>query len=101
MAQSQGIGVPGSSQPAVASILDTDLYKARLLPPSQLGPALTRACAQLTMQNAVLHKFPDMEVTYQFTNRNGHKQPFTRRCYERVRKMVDGASLPSGPRPGS
>ncbi|KAH8994801.1 nicotinate phosphoribosyltransferase [Lactarius akahatsu] len=44
------------------SILDTDLYK-------------------LTMQQAVLHHFPSVQVTYRFTHRDANVY-FTRSCYE-------------------
>ncbi|KAH9481535.1 putative nicotinate phosphoribosyltransferase [Psilocybe cubensis] len=50
------------------SILDTDLYK-------------------LTMQQAVLHHFPDTEGTYRFTNRNKGVL-FSRQCIERFRTAV-------------
>jgi len=50
------------------SILDTDLYK-------------------LTMQQAVLHQFPDVEATYRFTNRNSSTL-FTRQSIERFRTAI-------------
>ncbi|KXN85875.1 putative nicotinate phosphoribosyltransferase [Leucoagaricus sp. SymC.cos] len=50
------------------SILDTDLYK-------------------LTMQQAVLQHFPDVQATYRFTNRSKATQ-FSRRCVEKVRASV-------------
>ncbi|KDR76409.1 hypothetical protein GALMADRAFT_247886 [Galerina marginata CBS 339.88] len=50
------------------SILDTDLYK-------------------LTMQQAVLHHFPEVHATYRFTNRNSGLL-FSRQCIERFRTAV-------------
>ncbi|KAF8904998.1 Quinolinate phosphoribosyl transferase [Gymnopilus junonius] len=50
------------------SILDTDLYK-------------------LTMQQAVLHHFPDVVATYHFTNRSSSVL-FSRQCIERFRTAV-------------
>ncbi|KAF8807093.1 nicotinate phosphoribosyltransferase [Phlegmacium glaucopus] len=50
------------------SILDTDLYK-------------------LSMQQAVLHHFPDIQATYRFTNRNSTAL-FSRQCIERFRTAV-------------
>ncbi|EAU80163.2 nicotinate phosphoribosyltransferase [Coprinopsis cinerea okayama7 len=60
--------------PAVPpSILDTDLYK-------------------LTMQQAILIKFPAVEATYRFTNRNKATR-FSRQCIERFRSAVARFSL--------
>ncbi|KAI0313181.1 nicotinate phosphoribosyltransferase [Amylostereum chailletii] len=50
------------------SILDTDLYK-------------------LTMQQAVLRCFPDVQSTYRFTHRDKDVY-FTRACYERFKEAV-------------
>jgi nicotinate phosphoribosyltransferase len=50
------------------SILDTDLYK-------------------LSMQQAVLHHFPDIQATYRFTNRNSTAL-FSRQCIERFQTAV-------------
>jgi len=50
------------------SILDTDLYK-------------------LSMQQAVLRHFPDIQATYRFTNRNSTTL-FSRQCIERFRTAV-------------
>ncbi|KAF5359646.1 hypothetical protein D9756_003184 [Leucocoprinus leucothites] len=50
------------------SILDTDLYK-------------------LTMQQAVLQHFPDVQATYRFTNRSKNTE-FSRRCIETFRASV-------------
>ncbi|KAG6907090.1 hypothetical protein DXG01_010624 [Tephrocybe rancida] len=50
------------------SILDTDLYK-------------------LTMQQAVLHHFPNVEATYRFTNRDKSRL-FSRQSIERFRTAV-------------
>ncbi|KAI0297289.1 nicotinate phosphoribosyltransferase [Multifurca ochricompacta] len=47
------------------SLLDTDLYKARIF----------------TMQQAVLHHFPDTQSTYKFTHRDAGVY-FTRQSYE-------------------
>ncbi|KDQ64394.1 hypothetical protein JAAARDRAFT_28022 [Jaapia argillacea MUCL 33604] len=53
------------------SLLDTDLYK-------------------LTMQQAILHHFPNVQSTYRFTNRDQKKgRYFTRKCYDLFK-----ASLP-------
>ncbi|PPQ91005.1 hypothetical protein CVT25_013930 [Psilocybe cyanescens] len=57
------------------SILDTDLYK------------INDPKSQLTMQQAVLHHFPDMHGTYRFTNRNIDAL-FSRQCIERFRTAV-------------
>ncbi|KAF5382124.1 hypothetical protein D9615_004196 [Tricholomella constricta] len=54
--------------PSPISILDTDLYK-------------------LTMQQAVLHHFPDVQATYRFTNRDKSRL-FSRQCIERFRTAV-------------
>ncbi len=43
-------------KPIISSLLDTDLYK-------------------LTMQQAVISKFPDVNVKYKFFDRNGNKYP--------------------------
>ncbi|KAH6913253.1 nicotinate phosphoribosyltransferase [Coprinopsis sp. MPI-PUGE-AT-0042] len=56
------------------SILDTDLYK-------------------FTMQQAILQKFPDVEATYRFTNRNSATTKFSRQCFERFRQAVSRFSL--------
>ncbi|KAG6840931.1 hypothetical protein C0991_003189 [Blastosporella zonata] len=50
------------------SILDTDLYK-------------------FTMQQAVLHHFPDVQATYRFTNRDKTRL-FSRQSIERFRTAV-------------
>ncbi|KAI0059188.1 nicotinate phosphoribosyltransferase [Artomyces pyxidatus] len=50
------------------SILDTDLYK-------------------LTMQQAVLHHFPDTQATYRFTHRDKDVF-FTRACFERLKTAL-------------
>ncbi|KAG5642056.1 hypothetical protein DXG03_003727 [Asterophora parasitica] len=57
-----------ASAPSPISILDTDLYK-------------------LTMQQAVLHQFPDVQATYRFTNRDKNTL-FSRQCIERFRTAV-------------
>ncbi|KAG6877512.1 hypothetical protein C0993_006462 [Termitomyces sp. T159_Od127] len=54
--------------PSPTSILDTDLYK-------------------LTMQQAVLHHFPDLSATYRFTNRDKTRL-VSRKCVERFRTAV-------------
>ncbi|RDB31038.1 putative nicotinate phosphoribosyltransferase [Hypsizygus marmoreus] len=54
--------------PSLTSILDTDLYK-------------------FTMQQAVLHHFPDVEATYRFTNRT-KTTLFSRQSIERFRTAV-------------
>ncbi|KAF7975743.1 hypothetical protein HWV62_8731 [Athelia sp. TMB] len=51
-----------------ASMLDTDLYK-------------------LTMQQAVLHHFPDVQATYKFTHRD-KDVPFTRECIDTFRAAI-------------
>ncbi|KZT63456.1 nicotinate phosphoribosyltransferase [Daedalea quercina L-15889] len=53
------------------SLLDTDLYKAR----------------DFTMQQAVLHHFPDVHATYRFTHRD-KDVPFTRECIDAFREAV-------------
>ncbi|KAL9714330.1 nicotinate phosphoribosyltransferase [Leucoagaricus gongylophorus] len=50
------------------SILDTDLYK-------------------LTMQQAVLHHFPDVQASYRFINRSNTIH-FSRRCFQNLRASV-------------
>lgn len=50
------------------SILDTDLYK-------------------LSMQQAVLHHFPDVQASYSFTNRD-KKTLFSRDCFDRLQTSV-------------
>ncbi|GAA5874479.1 hypothetical protein JCM16303_005865 [Sporobolomyces ruberrimus] len=55
----------------VQSVLDTDLYK-------------------LTMQRAVLETFPEVNVTYRFTNRG--EQRFTKKVHEAVLKAVNHLS---------
>lgn len=55
----------------VQSILDTDLYK-------------------LTMQRAVLETFPEVNVTYRFTNRG--EQRFTKKVHGAVLKAVNRES---------
>ncbi|KZT29231.1 nicotinate phosphoribosyltransferase, partial [Neolentinus lepideus HHB14362 ss-1] len=53
-----------------ASILDTDLYK-------------------FTMQQAILHHFPDARAKYRFKNRDKDKgRYFTKTCYERFKSSV-------------
>ncbi|THV02788.1 nicotinate phosphoribosyltransferase [Dendrothele bispora CBS 962.96] len=52
------------------SILDTDLYK-------------------LTMQQAVFKQFPDVEATYQFTNRSKSSMPFTRECFQFFKESIN------------
>jgi len=54
------------------SLLDTDLYK-------------------LTMQQAVLRHFPDVQATYRFTHR-GKDAIFTRKCVEELQDAVNGFS---------
>ncbi|KAF5367175.1 hypothetical protein D9758_004045 [Tetrapyrgos nigripes] len=55
------------------SILDTDLYK-------------------LTMQQAVLQHFSDVEATYQFTNRSEASMPFSRECFQLYRESINDFS---------
>ncbi|KAI0270803.1 Quinolinate phosphoribosyl transferase [Russula aff. rugulosa BPL654] len=50
------------------SLLDTDFYKAR-----------TSNTDNLTMQQAVLHHFPEAQTTYKFTHRDANVY-FTRQC---------------------
>ncbi|EIW73623.1 hypothetical protein TREMEDRAFT_71010 [Tremella mesenterica DSM 1558] len=57
------------------SILDTDLYK-------------------LTMQNAVLHHFPDAVVVFRFTNRNP-AMLFSRECFNWILEHVNKLSTVS------
>ncbi|KAF8072119.1 nicotinate phosphoribosyltransferase [Lyophyllum atratum] len=57
-----------SFAPSPTSILDTDLYK-------------------LTMQQAVLHHFPNVQATYRFTNRD-KSTLFSRQCIEQFRTAV-------------
>ena len=45
---------------------------------------------QLTMQQAVLHHFPDVQSTYKFTHRDANVY-FTRECYERFAASVPRA----------
>lgn len=81
------------------SILDTDLYKARPpCPPTSRDsiPADSGVREQLTMQNAVFKYYPEAEVSYRYTNRNGDTQKLSRRCCDNIRKMIDGT--PSFPR---
>ncbi|KAG6850252.1 hypothetical protein H0H93_015804 [Arthromyces matolae] len=54
--------------PSPLSILDTDLYK-------------------LTMQQAVLNQFPNVEATYRFTNRDKSRL-FSRQCVERFQTAI-------------
>lgn len=67
MSENVAIGVPGS-------ILDTDLYKVRsgraYLGSTQRSALIRMAHLQLTMQQAVLHHFPDVLATYRFTHRS-------------------------------
>ncbi|TFK40077.1 nicotinate phosphoribosyltransferase [Crucibulum laeve] len=62
------MAAPGANLAIPPSILDTDLYK-------------------FTMQQAVLHHFPDVQATYRFTNRNKNVL-FSRQCIERFRAAV-------------
>ncbi|KAK7454533.1 nicotinate phosphoribosyltransferase [Stygiomarasmius scandens] len=55
------------------SILDTDLYK-------------------LTMQQAVLQHFPDVDASYQFTNRSKSSMPFTRECFQFFKESINDFS---------
>ncbi|KAI0084339.1 nicotinate phosphoribosyltransferase [Irpex rosettiformis] len=61
MAREDGVVVPGS-------LLDTDLYK-------------------FTMQQAVLHHFPDAQATYKFTHRDKDVF-FTRQCFDLFKESV-------------
>jgi nicotinate phosphoribosyltransferase len=56
--------------PIIKSILDTDLYK-------------------LTMQQAVLEKYPDINVSYRFTNRGDHRfsAMFVSRLKDQIQKL--------------
>ncbi|KAF8650999.1 hypothetical protein AX16_004985 [Volvariella volvacea WC 439] len=62
------MSAPYPDLPVPASILDTDLYK-------------------FTMQQAVLHYFPDVYATYRFTNRSKDVL-FSLQCFERFRAAV-------------
>jgi len=83
-----------SELPAIAlprSILDTDLYK--VLSPSSL-PVIEPAhlyFSKLTMQQAVLHHFPDVQATYRFTHRDKNIY-FTRTCIEQFHAAVHSQS---------
>ena len=44
---------------------------------------------QLSMQQAVLTHFPEVEASYHFTNRT-LEDTFTRRCFEAFEKSVRG-----------
>jgi hypothetical protein len=49
-----------------------------------------RLRGQLTMQQAVLHHFPDVQSTYKFTHRDANVY-FTRECYERFAASIPRA----------
>ncbi|KIK10325.1 hypothetical protein K443DRAFT_146280 [Laccaria amethystina LaAM-08-1] len=67
------MSAPLDDLPTPISILDTDLYK-------------------LTMQQAVLQQFPEVQATYRFTNRD-NKVLFSRKCVERFRAAVSCFAL--------
>jgi nicotinate phosphoribosyltransferase len=62
---------PAAAHPpeGITSLLDTDLYK-------------------LTMQCCVLKFFPDVQVTYSFTNRTPDKK-LNRRAFQWLQAQVD------------
>jgi nicotinate phosphoribosyltransferase len=61
----------------ITSLLDTDLYK-------------------LTMQCCVLKFFPEVQVTYSFTNRTPEKK-LNRRAFEWLQAQVDSRKTSSLP----
>ncbi|KAF2141014.1 uncharacterized protein K452DRAFT_229409 [Aplosporella prunicola CBS 121167] len=68
MAQ-DGAAHAGALPEGISSLLDTDLYK-------------------LTMQCCVLKYFPDIDVTYSFTNRTSHMK-FTRSAFRWLQVQID------------
>lgn len=66
---------PADLPEGIFSLLDTDLYK-------------------LTMQCCVLKYFPDVQVTYGFTNRTPDMK-FNRAAVTWLRKQIDSAKLSS------
>ena len=73
------------------SILDTDLYKVWLVPTVNLCMELAdfAISPQLSMQQAALTHFPNVEASYNFTNRT-LEDTFTRKCFELFKKSVQG-----------
>jgi nicotinate phosphoribosyltransferase len=53
-------------------------------------------CQQLTMQQAVLHHFPTVNVTYAFTNRS-KEMLFSRESFELAKKSVERTCAPNYP----
>jgi nicotinate phosphoribosyltransferase len=80
-----------SEIPLPQSMLDTDLYKVMKPPMFSLHPTTNNVHSQLTMQQSVLHLFPDVHATYRFTNRNLDTL-FSRQCIERFRTAVSRLS---------
>jgi nicotinic acid phosphoribosyltransferase len=73
----------------IASILDTDLYKVLAF---STIIAIVLTILQLTMQQAVLHQFPDEVAEYNFTNRSKN-MTFTTKCVEDLKAAVASARL--------
>lgn len=70
------------------SLLDTDLYKVCWA--DRICVVLTDASrSQLTMQNAVLHCYPDAMAEYKFTNR-AMNMVFSRTCFEWIQTRLNG-----------
>lgn len=75
-------------------MLDTDLYKVDLNLHS--ARCMLTDSTKLTMQQAVLHHFPDAQATYRFTHRD-KDVPFTRECVDAYKAAVSRALDPSWP----
>jgi nicotinate phosphoribosyltransferase len=55
--------------------------------PNDRARVLIRALGQLTMQQTVLHHYPDLPVTYRFTNRSSSTL-FSRQCIDLFRTAI-------------
>lgn len=77
------------------SLLDTDFYKARTSDTgdvSCLEGIVINLYQQLTMQQAVLHHFPEAQTTYKFSHRDANIY-FTRQCYEQFVASIPCARM--------